>query len=65
MVGKKSKAMLTESERDNLVDKIDKAVQNNRHFIVIIDEAHKMIQQKHVILFHDLMHQKRYVYRQR
>ena len=41
VVGKKSKAMLTDSERDNLVDKIEKAVQNNRHFIVIIDEAHR------------------------
>lgn len=41
VVGKKSKAMLTDSERDNLADKIDKAAQNSRHFIVIIDEAHR------------------------
>ncbi|MFN0310926.1 DEAD/DEAH box helicase [Enterococcus thailandicus] len=41
VVGKKSKAMLTDSERDNLVDKIEKAFQNDRHFIVIIDEAHR------------------------
>lgn len=33
--------MLTDSERDNLVDKIEKAFQNGRHFIVIIDEAHR------------------------
>ncbi|MCT1193498.1 helicase [Lactococcus lactis] len=41
VVGKKSKAMLTDSERDNLVDEIEKAFQNNRHFIVIVDEAHR------------------------
>ena len=41
VVGKKSKAMLTDSERDNLVDKIEKAFQYDRHFIVIIDEAHR------------------------
>ncbi len=41
VVGKKSKAMLTDSERDNLVDKIEKAFQNGRHFIVIVDEAHR------------------------
>lgn len=41
VVGKKSKAMLTDSERDNLVDKIEKAFQKDRHFIVIIDEAHR------------------------
>ncbi|EAC4332064.1 DEAD/DEAH box helicase, partial [Listeria monocytogenes] len=41
VVGKKSKAMLTDSERDNLVDKIEKAFQEDRHFIVIIDEAHR------------------------
>jgi len=41
VVGKKSKAMLTDSERDNLVDKIEEAFLNNRHFIVIIDEAHR------------------------
>ena len=41
VVGKKSKAMLTDSERDNLEDKIEKTFQNGRHFIVIIDEAHR------------------------
>lgn len=41
VVGKKSKAMLTDSERDNLVDKIEKALQNDRHFVVIVDEAHR------------------------
>lgn len=41
VVGKKSKVMLTDSERDNLVDKIEKAFQHDRHFIVIIDEAHR------------------------
>jgi len=41
VVGKKSKAMLTDSERDNLVDKIEKVFQDDRHFIVIIDEAHR------------------------
>lgn len=41
VVGKKSKAMLTDSERDNLVDKIEQAFQEDRHFIVIIDEAHR------------------------
>lgn len=41
VVGKKSKAMLTDSERDNLVDKIEKAFQEDRNFIVIIDEAHR------------------------
>jgi len=41
VVGKKSKAMLTDSERDNLMDKIDKANQEGRHFIVVIDEAHR------------------------
>lgn len=41
VVGKNSKAMLTDNEHDNLIDKIDKSFQNNRHFIVIIDEAHR------------------------
>ncbi|WP_322906710.1 DEAD/DEAH box helicase [Paenibacillus sp. SGZ-1009] len=41
VVGKKSKAMLTDNERDNLIDKIDKAFQNDCHFIIIIDEAHR------------------------
>ncbi len=41
VVGKKSKAMLTDSERDNLDDKIEKAFQQDRHFILVIDEAHR------------------------
>lgn len=41
VVGKKSKAMLTDSEHDNLVNKIEAASQQDRHFIVIIDEAHR------------------------
>lgn len=41
VVNKKAKAMLTDSEHDNLEDKIEKAFQQNRKFIVIIDEAHR------------------------
>lgn len=41
VIGKKSKAMLSDSERDNLEDKIEKAVESGRHFILIIDEAHR------------------------
>ncbi|NYS49477.1 DEAD/DEAH box helicase family protein [Streptococcus danieliae] len=41
VIGKKSKAMLTDSERDNLEDKIEKAFEAGRHFILIIDEAHR------------------------
>ena len=41
VIGKKSKAMLSDSERDNLEDKIEKAVEAGRHFILIIDEAHR------------------------
>ncbi|MBJ8349992.1 DEAD/DEAH box helicase [Streptococcus zalophi] len=41
VIGKKSKAMLTDSERDNLVDKIEKAFQQDRHFVLVIDEAHR------------------------
>lgn len=41
VIGKKSKAMLSESERDNIEDKIEKAFQSDRHFILIIDEAHR------------------------
>ena len=33
--------MLTDSERDNLDDKIEKAFQQDRHFILVIDEAHR------------------------
>lgn len=41
VIGKKSKAMLSDSERDNLEDKIEKAVESGRHFILVIDEAHR------------------------
>lgn len=41
VVGRKSKAMLSDSERDNLDDKIEKAVEVGRHFILVIDEAHR------------------------
>lgn len=41
VVGKRSRVMLTDSEHDNLVDKIDEAAQGGRHFILIIDEAHR------------------------
>ena len=41
VIGKKSKAMLTDSERDNLDDKIERAFQQGRHFILVIDEAHR------------------------
>lgn len=40
VVGKNKKAMLTETEKDNLEDKIEKAFEADRHFILIIDEAH-------------------------
>ena len=40
VVGKNKKAMLTDSERDNLEDKVAKAFETDCHFIVIIDEAH-------------------------
>ncbi|WP_155969857.1 DEAD/DEAH box helicase [Streptococcus ruminantium] len=41
VIGRNSKAMLNDMERDNLVDKIEKAFQQDRHFILIIDEAHR------------------------
>lgn len=41
VIGKGRKAMLTDSERDNLQDKIEKAFQQGRHFILVIDEAHR------------------------
>lgn len=41
VIGKKSKAMLTDSERDNLEDKIEKSFQQGRNFILVIDEAHR------------------------
>ncbi|OHY29411.1 helicase [Streptococcus parauberis] len=41
IIGKKSKAMLNDSERDNLEDKIEKAFQHDRNFILVIDEAHR------------------------
>lgn len=41
VVGKNKKVMLTDSECDNLEDKIEKAFQQGRHFILVIDEAHR------------------------
>lgn len=41
VVGKNKNAMLTDSERENLEDKIEKAFESGRHFILIIDEAHR------------------------
>ena len=41
VIGKKSKAMLSDSERDNLEDKIEKAFHQDRNFILVIDEAHR------------------------
>lgn len=41
VVGKKSKAMLTDSEHATIVDRIEEAFQDDRHFVVIIDEAHR------------------------
>lgn len=41
VVGKKKNAMLTDSERENLEDKIKKAFESGRHFILVIDEAHR------------------------
>lgn len=41
VIGKKSKAMLTDSENDNLNDVIENALQKNINFILIIDEAHR------------------------
>lgn len=41
VVGKRAKAILNDSERDNLVNKIDAAFLQDRHFILIIDEAHR------------------------
>lgn len=41
VIGKKSKIMLTDGEKDNLNDKIEKAFNEDRHFILIIDEAHR------------------------
>ncbi|MCS4488464.1 DEAD/DEAH box helicase [Streptococcus sciuri] len=41
VVGRNKKAMLTDSERDNLEDKVTKAFEADRHFILIIDEAHR------------------------
>ena len=59
VIGKKSKAMLTDSERDNLEDKIEKAFQQGRHFILVIDEAHRNDTKK----ARDVKPQKQYVYR--
>ena len=41
VVGKNKNAMLTDSERENLEDKIEKAFESGRHFILVIDEAHR------------------------
>lgn len=41
IVGKNKNAMLTDSERENLEDKIEKAFESGRHFILVIDEAHR------------------------
>lgn len=41
IIGKNAKAMLTDSEHDNLIDKIDEAFNQGRHFILVIDEAHR------------------------
>ncbi|HHS2726878.1 TPA: DEAD/DEAH box helicase [Streptococcus agalactiae] len=41
VIGKKTKAMLSDRERDNLEDKIEKAFHQNRNFILVIDEAHR------------------------
>ncbi|ALJ31177.1 DEAD/DEAH box helicase [Apilactobacillus kunkeei] len=41
VVGKKSKAMLTDNEHENLTDRVEEAFNDGRHFIVIIDEAHR------------------------
>lgn len=41
VVGKNKNAMLTDSERENLEDKIEKAFESERHFILVIDEAHR------------------------
>lgn len=46
VINKKSKAMLKASEQDNLQDKIREAKQNDRQFILIIDEAHRNDTQK-------------------
>ncbi len=41
VVGKNKNAMLTDSERENLEDKIEKAFESGRHFILVVDEAHR------------------------
>ena len=41
VVGKNKNAMLTDSEKENLEDKIEKAFESGRHFILVIDEAHR------------------------
>ena len=41
VVGKNKNAMLTDSERENLEDKIEKTFESGRHFILVIDEAHR------------------------
>lgn len=41
VTGKKKKAMMTDSEKDNLEDKINEAFRKGYHFILVIDEAHR------------------------
>ena len=41
VVGKNKNAILTDSERENLEDKIEKAFESGRYFILVIDEAHR------------------------
>lgn len=41
VVGKNKNAMLTDNERENLEYKIEKAFESGRHFILVIDEAHR------------------------
>lgn len=41
VIGKNSKVMLSDSERDNIEDKIAKAYYQDRKFILVIDEAHR------------------------
>lgn len=41
VIGTNSKAMLLDNERDNLEVKIEKAIQQGRNFILVIDEAHR------------------------
>lgn len=40
VIGRNRKAMMIDTEKDNLNDKIEQALQEGRNFILIIDEAH-------------------------